>query len=226
MNDEKSNDKRTGSNYCGNIDKLKATGYLIGNTLHTVLNYLTGVRGYVDMLLSEKDMGACKRKPLEAIERSERKSSDALIRLSDFCKISREEIELIQVHEAIENTLNLTWPLIRYADITISKFFGENIPHITASREQLQEALTIIMINSFVAMEEQGVLTIRTNYLKEETAVTIVISGTDKSGKGKSALGLSSVYDIIDRHDGNMDVKSIEGKGTTYTIKMPVILTK
>ena len=56
MNSEKDNKRiALGRNYYGNPQKLLATGYIIGNTIHAVLNYLTGIRGYVDMILSEKE---------------------------------------------------------------------------------------------------------------------------------------------------------------------------
>lgn len=227
MNNEKDSKKAgAGNSHCENMHKIAATGYLIGNTLHAVLNYLTAIRGYTDMLLNEKNEGINQAKALEAIERLERKCSDALILLSDFCRRSREEFEFIRLHEVIEDALKLTWPLAKYSDITIKKVYEENIPPITAGKEQLMEVFAFIFINSFIAMAEKGALTIKTSYIGNEDILNIVISDTAKGQKDNRPLDLSCACEIIAVHNGSLDVKSIDTKGTTYTINLPAHPTK
>ena len=114
-----------------------------------------------------------------------------------------------------------------------------DLPDVTANTGKLIQVFTNILINGGQAMEENGQLTVKTQ--QQDNNVLITISDTGKGipqdildkifnpffttkavGEG-TGLGLSICYDIIQEHAGDIRVDSIEGKGTTFVIELPIV---
>ncbi len=223
-----------------NVHKLVATGSLVGNTAHDVLNYLGAIKGYVKILLKRTKEDTEENKMLKSIEGLESKSADSLSMLSRFSKKPKEEFKLTDIIEVIEDALKLTWPLTKYANITIKKEHEPGIPQIMADKEQLHECFVALILNALDAMGKEGTFTIKIRYIAGIKTVEILFSDTGTGikpqnldriqepffttkGEGKAlGLGLTIVYEIIARHNGKIDVKSTPRKGTTFVIKLPV----
>jgi two-component system NtrC family sensor kinase len=127
---------------------------------------------------------------------------------------------------------------MKEANIKIETDFDGEIPEIMASTNQMRQVLLNMFKNAKEAMPKGGTLTVRTN--KEDNKVLIQIQDTgigipeelkDKifeaffttKQKVKGVgLGLSVCYGIIKGHGGEIKVESEEGKGTTFTITLPI----
>jgi signal transduction histidine kinase len=128
--------------------------------------------------------------------------------------------------------------------MSIEKEFSQNIPLITADKDQMQEVFVVIILNALDAVSSKsngGQLSIRTKCLEEAGLVEIIFSDTGiglkpvelrrigepffstKHSAEGSGLGLATAYDIVARHSGRIDVESREGKGTTFTIQLPFV---
>jgi signal transduction histidine kinase len=228
-----------------NAHKLLATGHLIGSLAHDMLNYLFSIRGYIKILLEGKNRCREEIEALESIERLERKSSELLQRLSKFSKKTAHEFTPVDIHKTLEETLELVHPLLRYSKISIEKIFQAGLPAISADADQLQEAFVSLVLNAIDAVgDKEGKLTIQTSFLKKSESITVVFADT---GRGMSreelnrigelffttkepqqglGLGLMTTYGIISRHHGKIEVDSSEGKGTTFSIILPVAQLK
>ena len=105
---------------------------------------------------------------------------------------------------------------------------------------QIQQCIINLIFNAIDAMPEGGTLTVQGswNAARKDIEIEIQDTGfgipkedlprvfdpfytTKEEGKGLG-LGLSTVYGIIDRHKGNIDVDSEPGKGTVFTIRLPI----
>ncbi len=222
-----------------NIHKHVATGYLMGDTAHDVLNYLTSIRGYTTILSEKINKDDEVRQMIDAIERLDMQSADLLNRLAKFSRYSNKECALTDINRVIEDALGLTWPLVKYT-LTIKKDLEPHLPSLMAVKDQLQEVFVILILNALDAVPGKGTLSITTVYDKKEGNVVIKVSDTGKGikredlkkigepffttkGEGKGAgLGLATAYGIIERHNGTISVESTPGKGTTFTIKLPI----
>ncbi|MCX5694806.1 MAG: ATP-binding protein [Candidatus Omnitrophica bacterium] len=216
--------------------KIIATGYLVGRTAHDVLNNIVSAKGYSKLLLDPSISDVDKREMVNAIE----KLPDLVNRLGKFSQESPRAFEPTDIHKTVEDALELTNPIVRYSKMSVEKAFAADVPLIMASGSELEEVFVTFILNSFDAVTKEGKFIIRTNYVKENGTVRIIFSDTGsgisrenlkrlgepffstKGGGGGVGLGLATAYGIIARHNGKIDVESIESKGTIFTIELPV----
>lgn len=156
--------------------------------------------------------------------------------LKSFSRVDNLKCKEAEVNECIENTLKVIWNELKYKAKVI-KEYGE-LPLLQCHPQQLSQVFMNIMINAAHAIDEEGEIKIKTWSDSENLFVAISDTGkgifaenltkifepfytTKDVGKG-TGLGLSIVHDIIQNHDGEIDVESEIGKGTTFTITLPV----
>lgn len=140
------------------------------------------------------------------------------------------------LNEVLEGILGIVWNEIKYK-AELKKDYGK-IPSIKCSVQQIGQVFVNLLLNAVQAIEEKGIITIRT-YLRENlVCVDVSDTGrgiprddipkifdpfftTKEKDKG-TGLGLSISYDIVKRHNGHIDVESEVGKGTKFTVCLPV----
>jgi signal transduction histidine kinase len=128
--------------------------------------------------------------------------------------------------------------------IQLEKYF-QPIPDVWANGNQIQQVILNLIINARQAMTAGGTLTLKLELDPTSNMVDLVVrdtgcgiaadklprifdayfttkSGPDESGKGGTGLGLSSCRSIIEAHHGRIRVESTVGRGTAFTIKLPV----
>ncbi len=139
------------------------------------------------------------------------------------------------LNENLESTLNVVWNELKYkADV--KKDFGK-IPKVKCLPQQLNQVFGNLLVNAAQAMDKQGEIRISTSYKDDFVVVKIEDNGsgiapenikkiydpfftTKPVGKG-TGLGLNVVYNIIKKHNGDINVESEPGKGTVFTIRLP-----
>ncbi len=156
--------------------------------------------------------------------------------LRNFARLDEEDYKQVDLHEGLDTTLTLTAHLSR-ARINCVKKYGK-IPQLTCYAGQLNQVFMNILVNSCQAIEGMGAITIETSH--KDGAIVIAISDTGigiakenldrifdpgftTKGVGVgTGLGLSISYRIVEEHGGRIEVESRIGKGTTFTIYLPV----
>ena len=164
--------------------------------------------------------------------------------LRDFSRIDQaEEFDEYDITTGIEATLVVARNEIKY-DADIKMDLSKNMPHVYCSASQINQVFLNIIVNASQAIksrekEDKGTITIRTYAADDHVICEVSDDGcgiepenqskifdpfftTKPVGKG-TGLGLSVSYDIIvNKHKGEMLVDSTVGKGTTFTIKLPL----
>jgi CheY-like chemotaxis protein/anti-sigma regulatory factor (Ser/Thr protein kinase) len=184
------------------------------------------------------------KKGLEVIEKASLDGAETVRRIQEFARRREEDkhFTTINLNEIIENAFEFT--KVRWKDdaeskgitIDIQKNFS-TLPTTTGSATELREVFTNIINNAVDAMPQGGEIKIKT--YKEDSHICINIKDTGAGipstlrdrifdpffttkGPQSSGLGMSVSYGIINRHRGTITVDSVEGKGTTFTIKLPI----
>jgi signal transduction histidine kinase len=157
--------------------------------------------------------------------------------LKDFSRLDRAPIASFDVNAGLDKTLLIAKNIIKHK-ATISKFYGE-IPEIECSPSQINQVFLNIVTNAAQAIETQGEITITTKlYDPDHVAIRISDTGcgipeenlskirdpfftTKEVGTG-TGLGLSIVDEIIRSHFGELQVESVVGKGSTFTVILPI----
>jgi signal transduction histidine kinase len=163
--------------------------------------------------------------------------SEIVLNLKNFSRLDRSKISSFNLNEGLDSALLLAKHELKH--LTIKKNFGE-IPAITCSPSQLNQVFLNLINNAAQAIESgTGELTLTTR-VEDAQHVAVEISDNGKGippeimskifdpffttkavGKG-TGLGLSISYKIIEQHGGKISVDSTVGKGTTFTIVLPL----
>lgn len=185
----------------------------------------------VDYIIS--DVNELIKESLDGANRVRRIVQD----LKSFSRLDQAEPTHANLNECLETTINIAWNELKYI-ATLEREFGD-IPQISCNPQQLNQVFLNLLVNAAQAMEQQGVITVRTWAEADHVCVSVSDTGkgmpkevqdrvfepfytTKSAGKG-TGLGLSISADIIrNKHHGEISVASEPGKGTTFTVRLPV----
>jgi len=165
-----------------------------------------------------------------------RRISSIVQNLRSFSRVDDVEYKLADIQECLESTINITNYVLRYKAEVRRDYRA--IPMVRCCPQQLNQVFMNLLINAAHAIEKSGVVTIRTWADTASVYVSVTDTGigiptetlpkifepfftTKEVGKG-TGLGLSIAYDIVSRHRGEIDVQSEPGRGTTFTIRLPM----
>ena len=223
--------------------KMTALGELLGTTTHEFNNVLMTVINYAKMGMRHRDEATRDRaleKILLAGERAARITNSVL----GMARNRSAKIEPTSLQQLVDDTLVLLERELRKYRISLEKRI-DDVPEAMINGNQIQQVLLNLVVNARQAMSQGGLLTIAVSHDAEQQTVDLMIrdtgtgiaadklprifdrfyttkSGPDESGKGGTGLGLSACRDIIESHRGRIRVESTVGKGTAFTIKLPV----
>lgn len=166
--------------------------------------------------------------------------TDIVQRLRSFARLDEAEFETVDLHEGIEDTLLLVHHELKNKAV-VERRYGD-LPPISCNPRQLNQVYVNLLINAVQAIENKGTITITTFCegdnvhvqisdtgmgIPEESLQKIFDPGYTTKGVGVgTGLGLSICYQILETHEGDILVDSEVGKGTTFTLVVPMTLTE
>lgn len=218
-------------------DKLATVGQLAFGVAHEINNPLGNISLYTQMLLKKiKDVGA--RNKLDIINDEAGRAAHIVKGLLDFARPSEPAMLPTDINGEIRKVLSLLKPELKY--IKVNEILPK-LPNINCDPGQVSQVIMNILTNSIQAITVNGKITIETRLENNNVEIIITDNGcgipeenlgrifdpfftTKKPGEG-TGLGLSISYGIIKSHSGSIDVKSQVGKGTTFIIKLPVLVS-
>ncbi len=156
--------------------------------------------------------------------------------LKNFSHPGEDFLKLADINQNLESTLNIVWNELKYK-ATITKDYGD-LPQVKCYPQQLNQVFMNLLVNAAQAIENQGQIHIITREIGGNVEIVVTDTGqgiaaknlsrifdpfftTKEVGKG-TGLGLNVTYNIVKKHHGAIDVRSEPGKGTTFTIRIPV----
>jgi len=163
--------------------------------------------------------------------------SELVSNLKNFSRLDRNKVARFNLRDGLENTLQIARNLVKFKDV---RRRYEDIPEVSCSPSQINQVFLNLVTNAAQATPENGgVITIVTRRVgNDQVAVDIEDNGhgiapevlpkifdpfftTKDIGKG-TGLGLSIAYKIVEQHGGRISVASEVGKGTRFTVLLPV----
>ena len=156
--------------------------------------------------------------------------------LKDVAHPGAEELTTASINEQLDKAVNIAGNELKYK-ISLVREYGE-LPLIPCYARQLGQVFINLLVNAAQAIEEKGTITLSSRQEEKHVVVEVADTGsgipkeklkkifdpfftTKPVGKG-TGLGLNVVYNIIKRHRGAIGVKSETGKGTTFSIRLPL----
>ncbi len=221
--------------------KLVSIGTLTSGIAHELNNPLNNVSLTADTMLEDLEelSEAEVREMLGDIIDETSRASEVVRNLLDFSRDEQRPMTHLSMFKVISQTLRLVGNQLSLNGIKVEKDVPENLPDIRGDMHYLQQVFINLFLNADQAMDPGGVLRIRGRTEGEMLCVDVTDTGcgmdkktlsrifdpfftTKPVGKG-TGLGLSIIYGIIKKHGGVIDVQSREGRGTTFTVCLPVI---
>ena len=162
--------------------------------------------------------------------------------LLDFSQQHNPELALADIHHVINRVLLLTEHLFQPHHVRLETSLAHDMPEMLIDRHMMEQVLMNLILNAVQAMRTGGVLTIRTTVEGPNCLIHIRDSGcgispsvlprifdpfftTKNEGEG-TGLGLSVSLGIVERHGGKIFVESEVGKGTTFTVSIPLVIER
>lgn len=220
-------------------DKLASVGQLAAGVAHELNNPLGTILLYSDAMLADAPAGDPRRDDLEMIINEAQRCKVIVADLLNFARqheLMAQEVDLNRLLDEIVTKVSVQ---PRFEQIEMRCQLEPQLPLIRADAAQLQQVFINLLNNSADAIEGPGTITIRTRRDGDQFVQALVTdtgSGipaenvgklftpfftTKPAGKG-TGLGLAIVYGIVKMHRGQIHVESQMGRGTTFTVTLPV----
>jgi len=225
--------------------KMEAVGQLAGGIAHDFNNILTIINFYSEELLDRADT-ATDKEDLETILMAGQRGSELTRQLLSFSRKQEVQARVVYVNESILNAKKM-WRRVIGEHIDLQVHLGPEDARIFIDRGQFDQVLMNLIVNARDAMPAGGQIRIdieieesADNRLYAKVSVSDNGSGMDEAtqkrifdpffttkevGKG-TGLGLATVYAIIDQHGGHLSVVSEVGKGSCFSIRLPLAESK
>jgi PAS domain S-box-containing protein len=217
--------------------KMDSIGKLAGGIAHDFNNLMTAVIGYSDLLLQWPD----DRRPekVEAIRDSALRASDLTRQLLAFSRRQILQTHDIDLRDVVEKMDTLLRRLLG-DDVRLQTMIGPEPVIVRADQTQLERVVMNLAVNAREAMPGGGLLTVAVLSDGDSAVLSVIDDGvgmdaetqtkifepffTTKPLAEASGLGLSTVHGIVGQSGGTVEVDSVVGEGTTFTIRLPAVL--
>jgi two-component system, NtrC family, sensor kinase len=227
-------------------DKMMSLGKLAASVVHEINNPLSGILNYLRLMnriigkgpLTENHREKFQRF-LDLVQNETKRCSQIVSNLLSFSRKSPPTFSQVQIDELLKRCILLSHHKLELSNIQLESSIPENLPPVEGDYNQLQQCIINLIFNAIDAMPDGGTLNLRSRFDTNQGTMIVMVGD---SGHGISAqdlphifepffttknegygvgLGLSTVYGIIERHKGNITVKSQPGEGTAFRLELP-----
>ncbi len=221
-------------------ERLALIGQLSANVAHELNNPLQGIVTYANLLLEETPSENSGVDSLQKIVTQANRCRDIIRGLLDFSRQRKPDKTFCDVNDVLKGCVSLLEKQALFHNIRVSCDLEASLPKAVIDPSQIERVFMNIIINAAEAMDGHGQLALTTRFDPEARSVELEFADsgpgiakgnldkifdpfftTKDTGHGVG-LGLAISYGIVKEHKGSISVESELGKGTTFTVRLPV----
>ena len=226
------------------MQRMTALGELVSTTTHEFNNVLMTIINYARMGMRYEDKET-RDKAFAKIDKAGQRASKITKAVLGMAGNRGDQFELTNLEKLIDESMVLLEREMQKYRIAIEFDYEADLPEVPVIGNQLQQVLMNLMINARQAMKDGGRLIVKLKKNAEAKTIDLSIrdfgpgieqeklvrifepfystkAGPDETGKGGTGVGLSTCKSIIDAHGGKIRVDSSVGKGTCFTLMLPI----
>jgi len=217
-------------------ERLVAAGQFATGMAHEIKNPLSAIKTFAEYLPEKYHDPAFRERFFRIVQAEIERINQIVKELLDFAKPAPLQLQEVRISQLLQDTLALLSNQMLKQGIEVTSLFEDNGLLIQADPKQLRQAFLNLLLNSLEAMPSGGRLEVQTALKTRELVVRVVDTGsgipvehhhqifdpfftTKERGMG---LGLAIVKGVVDRHGGQITVRSQPGVGTTVELALPV----
>ena len=235
-------EERLASERAAQADKLRALGQLASGVAHNFNNILAAVLGHAQLIKRDSTDDRTAQR-IEIIERAALDGAQTVKRIQSFGLQQNGEVyESVDLNQILQDSTNLT--RARWRDDAQARGLNYEVevdlkptPLVVGAASELREVFVNIILNALDAMPQGGRLKIIAERAGEVVRTSFIDNGVGMSrevsehifepffttkGVTGMGLGLAVSYSIIERHGGRIEAHSNPGRGSTFTVTLPV----
>ncbi len=225
-------------------ERLALIGQLSANVAHELNNPLTGIVTYSHLILEDTAQDDPKKKSLEKIVGQATRCRDIIRGLLDFSRQRKPDKALSNINTVMEQCLSFIENQALFLNIHLTKNFQEDLPMMVLDASQIERVIMNMIINAAEAMDGEGDLILTTRSIQGDAFVELEFRDTGPGiseeniekifdpffttkdvGHG-TGLGLAISFGVVKAHNGIITVNSEPGQGTTFIVRLPVMVTE
>ena len=228
-------------------DKMMSLGRLAASVVHEINNPLFGVLNYLQLMSRKLErsplnemQGEKFKQYLELAEKETSRCSQIISSLLTFSRKSPPSFDRLNIDELLDRCAILCQHKLELSNIELHHSVDPQIPSALGDFNQLQQCLFNLIFNAIDAMPDGGTIDIESKYDKNKNRVLIIVKDTGhgipekdlphifepffttKDERFGVGLGLSTVFGIMEHHNGTVHVESMAGEGSKFTIELPL----
>ena len=219
------------------IEKLAAIGELAAGVAHEINNPMAIIRGNTELLQLSVPEDADNREEVDTIFQQVKRVERIVSNLQKFARREQREMGPVRLNDLLHEIVAQIRHQVPLDGIKVIESYSRAVEVVEGDGDQLRQVFTNLVLNGVQAMPHGGMLTLRSAAVPDadlyevrisDTGVGIVLENlsqifnpfftTKSSGTG---LGLSVSYGIIREHGGSIDVESVPGCGSIFSVVLP-----
>lgn len=223
------------------VEQYTQIARLAGGLAHEIKNPLSTIRLNMELLAEDFADDPSPRRiraraRIEVMQRECQRLQDLLDDFLNFAKVRELKREPTDLNEQTRQVLEFFRPKSDAADVEVISYLQSDLPNVMLDRESFRGAMLNLLLNALEAMPQGGQLVVGTESTPHGVALHLIDTGCGMDEKtqsrvfdaffstkpGGSGLGLPTTRKIIEAHEGRIDVQSEVGRGTRFTILLPV----
>lgn len=219
-------------------NKLSTLGELASSIAHEIKNPLISIQGFARRIGTTEDREKLE-KYAKFIEQEADRLTQVVAKLLGFSRMDEPKKELLNMNNIVDDTvLFMEHHLTQFKNVEIAVEKEPDLPLVQVDRIHVQQTIVNILMNAAQAMPHGGKILINTGTKDQFAFISITDTGygikeedlerifepffTSKEKEQGTGLGLSLCKRLIEANAGKILVDSIVGKGTTFTIMIPI----